>query len=100
MKEVLDLLKLGLLIVSPFAVIGIIWFIIARFIKKDKPSPVVGPLPTIPYAYIARRVMYKEELKHIHALNGELAYVLKENHVYMYDGKEWLKVEKHGTMGN
>lgn len=101
MKEVLDIAKLAVLIVSPFAVVAIAWAIILRFVSKKKPKSLVITIPKISPAYIARRVMYATELEHIVAAKGDLAYVLKENRTYFYNGEEWLKVEeKHGAVGN
>jgi hypothetical protein len=103
MKELLDIAKAAVLIISPFAVVAIAWAIIIRLMKKKKkPDKVVKPPKRVAPAYIARRVMYKEELEHIKPNMGDLAYVLKENQSYFYNGSEWVKVIKHedGAVGN
>jgi len=95
MKEVLDIAKLAVLIVAPFAVVAIAWAIILKFTKKKKKvKKVVVTIPKVPPAYISRRVMYVEELEHIKPNMGDLAYVLKENQSYFYNGEEWVKVIK------
>jgi len=100
MKEVFDIAKLAVLIVAPFAVVAITWAIILRLLTKKKVKNIVVAIPKVSPAYIARRVMYKEELDNLVAIKGDLAYVLKENKAYFYNGEEWLKVkDAHGKMG-
>jgi hypothetical protein len=33
-------------------------------------------------------------------IKGDIAYVIKEEYMYLYNGKEWTKIGQHGTVGN
>jgi hypothetical protein len=77
-----------------FLVILVIAFCIREiFRRKHIPKPpefqrVVSPRDII------RKVKTYDELKHILATRGDLAYVTDENSTYFYGGESWIKVEQ------
>jgi len=106
MKDIVTFAEHAALIILPFALLIIAWAVIVKLLKKKKSVSKTISISKIAPPYIARRVLYKKELYDLKASQNDLAYVLKENQTYFYNGDEWLKVETKqypktdGAMGN
>jgi len=99
MKEIVNIISVGVTLISPLVILVIIWSLVAKYLRKRRRIKLPKEIHVAP-KQIARRVIYKEELNNLIAVKGDVAYVIKDEHMYLYNGNKWLKIEQHGTMGN
>jgi hypothetical protein len=99
MKDVIEIILTGIVLISPLLIFIVIWGTIAKLIKGKRKIKLPKEIHVGPKT-IARRVIYKEELNSLMPIKGDIAYVIKEEYMYLYNGKEWTKIGQHGTVGN
>jgi len=99
MKEIINIISVGVTLISPLVILVIIWSLVAKHLKKRRRIKIPEDIH-VGTKQIARRVMYRTELDHLVVTKGDVAYVIKDEHMYLYDGEKWIKIEQHGTVGN
>jgi|SRR6187200_3071232 len=99
MKEIINIIAVGITLISPLIMLVIIWSLVAKYLRRKRRIRLPKDIHVAP-KQVARRVLYRTELDHMIAVKGDIAYVINDKHMYFYDGDRWMKIEQHGTVGN
>lgn len=92
-NDAINIAKLSLLIVSPLVLLVVFWYFASKLLKKNRKRVKRPEHIIVAPKQIARRVLYVEELDNLKVNRGDIAFVITEESMYLYDGEEWVKIQ-------